>query len=103
MTAFQPIAQQVSTVRQDVRPHRLFLLIAPLLYAAYALLTPPSQAFDENQPLYRAWQIGSFTLTAERRGVESGGELPPGLRDATLREIGSVTPQSDRRIVVRPF
>jgi uncharacterized membrane protein len=70
---------------------------------AYALLTPPFQTFDENQHLYRAWQISSLQLTGKRRGSQSGGELPPGLAVATLKEIGSVVPQGERRVVVRPF
>lgn len=89
--------------RAKLLPARLFLFIAPVLYAAYALLVPPFQTFDENQHLYRAWQISSFTFTSQRRGFQSGGELPPGLRDASLREIGSIKPQQSRRVVIRPI
>ena len=103
MTALQPITERTRIVGRRSRASRLFLLIAPLLYAAYALLTPPFQTFDENQHLYRAWQISSFQLTGERRGLQSGGELPPGLGSATLQEIGSLMPQGERRAVVRPF
>ena len=87
----------------DFRPVAIFLLLAPLIFVAYALLTPPFQTFDENQHLYRTWQIASLKLTAERRGSQSGGELPPGLAKATIREIGSVVPQGKRLVVVRPF
>ncbi len=80
MTAFEPLADQMRATRDEVRPDRLFVLIAPFLYAAYALLTPPFQSFDENQHLDRAWQISSLQFTGERRGAQSGGELPPGLR-----------------------
>jgi uncharacterized membrane protein len=103
MTAFEPITDQMSSARHETRPHRLFLLIAPLLYAAYALLAPPFQSFDENQHLYRAWQISSLQFTGERRGAQSGGELPPGLGEATLREIGSVVPLAEPKIVRRPI
>jgi uncharacterized membrane protein len=99
MTAFQPITE-VGTTRRRLRPDQLFLLIAPLLYLAYALLTPPFQTFDENQHVYRAWQISSLELTAERRDTQAGGELPPGLAEATIKEIGSVVPQGERRIAV---
>ena len=92
------------TADGELSIHRLFLLIAPLVYAAYALLTPPFQTPDEQQHLFRAWQISSLELTGERRGRESGGELPPGLAPATLQEIGSLVPQGERRdVVVRPL
>jgi len=84
-------------------PVRIFLLLAPFLYVAYALITPPFQNFDENQHLYRAWQLGTGQLVGERRGHQSGGELPPGLGQATLREIGSVVPQGPREIHRRPL
>jgi len=83
-------------------PHRLFLCLAPFLYAAYALITPPFQAFDENQHLYRAWQLASFQLIGEKRGAQAGGELPPGLARATQSEIGSLVPLGPRIAVVRP-
>lgn len=102
MTAFQPITE-AGMVRKGLRPHQLFLLIAPLLYLAYALLTPPFQTFDENQHLYRAWQISSLELTGERRGSQAGGELPAGLAEATMKETSSIVPQGERKVVVRPF
>jgi uncharacterized membrane protein len=83
-------------------PQRVFMLLAPLLYAAYALLTPPFQNFDENQHLYRAWQISSLQFIGERRGRQSGGELPTGLAQATLKEIGSVVPWGRRTVIRRP-
>ena len=89
--------------RSSNEPRRLFLLLAPILFAAYALLTPPFQTFDENQHVYRAWQISSLQFTGERRGPQSGGELPPGLGKATYREIGSLVPQGEREAVVRPL
>lgn len=101
MTSAQDAPQRASGLLNE--PRRLFLLLAPFLFAAYALLTPPFQNFDENQHVYRAWQISSFQLTGERRGAQSGGELPPGLGPATVREIGSLVPQGKRRAVVRPL
>jgi uncharacterized membrane protein len=103
MTAFEPLAEEMRATREEVRPHRLFLLIAPFLYAAYALLTPPFQSFDENQHLDRAWQISSLQFTGERRGAQSGGNLPPGLGEATVREIGSVVPLAEPKVVRRPI
>src|SRR5690348_14660006 len=102
MTAIQPIIVQ-EPLRHDSRASRIFLFVAPLLFAAYALLTPPFQTFDENQHLYRAWQLSSLELTAERRGSKSGGELPPSLDKAALKEIGSTVPQGKRWAVVRPI
>jgi len=103
MTAIQPAIERAHSRSADLLPARIFLLVAPLIFAAYALLTPPFQTFDENQHLYRAWQIASLQLTAERRGAESGGSLPPGLEKATLQEIGSVVPQGERKAMVRPL
>ena len=84
------------------RETRLLLLLAPLLYALYALLVPPFQTFDENQHLYRAWQISSFSLIGERHGRQSGAVLPAGLAPATLQQIGSLVPQGHRLIIRRP-
>jgi hypothetical protein len=89
--------------RRGLSPDRLFLLIAPVIFAAYALLTPPFQTFDESQHLERAWQVSALELRSERRGTQSGGELPPGLAVAMLKEIGSLVPQGERHVVVRPF
>jgi uncharacterized membrane protein len=92
------------TIAADkARPHRLFLFIAPVLYAAYALLTPPFQTPDERQHLFRAWQISSLQFVGERRGWQSGGELPPGLGEAALRETGTVEPWVAGDIYHRPF
>jgi uncharacterized membrane protein len=85
------------------RPHRLFLFIAPFLYAAYALLTPQFQTPDEHQHLFRAWQISSLRFIGERRGWQSGGELPPSLGEATLRETGTVEPWVAGEVHRRPF
>lgn len=70
-------------------PARLYALLAPLLYLAYALVTPVFQTPDEQQHLYRAAQLASFQLLAERRGDELGGELPPGLQEAAEKELGA--------------
>jgi uncharacterized membrane protein len=84
------------------RPQRLFLLIGPLLYFAYALLTPPFQTPDEHQHLFRAWQLSQFQLFGERLGNAAGGVLPGSLGDAALPEIGSLKPHLDRPLVKRP-
>lgn len=91
------------TTMDDQRPSaraqsRLFLLIAPLLYAAYALLTPPLQSPDEHQHLFRAWQLSNGTLIGERRGDKAGGVLPGGLVVATEQEIGT----ADLHVLNRP-
>lgn len=103
MTAIQPVIERARSRSTDLLPARIFLVVAPLIFAAYALLTPPFQTFDENQHLYRAWQIASLELTAERQDAESGGRLPPGLEKATRQEIGSIVPQGERKVVVRPI
>ena len=78
-------------------PHRLFLLLAPLIYAFYALITPPFETPDEHQHLFRAWQISSFQFLGESRNGVSGGELPPGLVAAAKTELGTAEPHLARR------
>lgn len=80
---------------------RLYALIAPLLYLAFALLTPPFQTPDEHQHLFRAWQIASGQVLAERRGDVSGGEVPAGLLRAAALEIGTVAPHVPERPLPR--
>jgi uncharacterized membrane protein len=82
---------------------QIFLVLAPLLYATYAILTPPFQSFDENQHLYRAWQISEGQWRTERRGTKSGGDLPPGLIEATIKEIGDTTPHIARTVRTKPL
>jgi uncharacterized membrane protein len=79
-------------------PTRIFLIAAPLLYLAFAILTPPFQTPDEHQHLFRAYQLSSLQLIGERRGRESGGALPASLAGAASREIGDPTPH----VPVRP-
>lgn len=79
-------------------PYRLYVLLAPLFYLAFALLTPPFETPDEHQHLFRAWQLASFELVGERRGVEAGGDLPPGLARAAQLELGSSVPHADRPV-----
>ncbi|MFL6727939.1 MAG: DUF2142 domain-containing protein [Sphingomicrobium sp.] len=78
-------------------------MIAPLFYAAYALLTPPFQTPDEQQHLFRAWQLSEFHLVGERRGEQAGGVLPEGLGRAAIPQIGTLDPYGSRRIVKRPL
>jgi uncharacterized membrane protein len=78
---------------------RLFLLIAPFLYAAYALITPPLQSPDEHQHLFRAWQLSEGAIVGERRGERSGGVLPGALSLAAEKEIGT----ADLHILNRPM
>lgn len=104
MTAFVPIVDEARKVDIRLPLQRLFLLVAPLLYAAYALLTPPFQTPDEHQHLFRAWQLSEFHLVGERRGDTSGGMLPASLGRAALPEVGSLQPHlPDRAIVRRPL
>lgn len=69
-------------------PARLYALLAPLLYLAYALVTPVFQTPDEQQHLYRAAQLASGQLLGERRGNQFGGDLAPGLHLAAEQELG---------------
>lgn len=81
-----------------VTAFRLYLLLAPLLYAAFALLTPPFQTPDEPQHLFRTYQLAHGGLIAERRGEVSGGEVAPGLLVATTRELGTLAPHTARTV-----
>ena len=82
---------------------RLFLLVAPFLFAAYALLTPPFQTPDEHEHLFRAWQLSQGQLIGTRRGGEAGGVLPDSLGRAAQPELGSLKPHALRPVVRRPF
>ena len=97
------VADQTPAAARELRPHRLFLIIAPLLYFIYAVLTPPFQTPDEHQHLFRAWQLSEFHLIGERRGDEAGGVLPDSLARAALPEIGSVDPHAVRPMPKRPL
>lgn len=90
-------------VRSGLSAHYLFLLIAPFIYAAYALLTPPFQSPDEHQHLFRAWQLSQGQLIGVRHGHESGGVLPDALGRAALPELGTLDPHAQRAIVRRPL
>ena len=87
----------------ELSPARIFLLFAPLLYAAYALLTPPFQTPDEHQHLFRAWQLSELQLFGERRGDRAGGVLPDGVGQAARRELGIIEPHARRVPVQRPL
>lgn len=77
-------------------PLRLYLVLAPLLYLAFALLTPPFQTPDEHQHLFRAWQLSEGGVIAEKRGNQIGGDMPAGLLRATEAELGSLAPHAWR-------
>ena len=104
MSVHAPISQFASVKRQGNLPHvRFFLLIAPFLYAAFALLSPPFQTPDEHQHLFRAWQLSELHLIAERRGPALGGVLPGGIEIAAAPEIGTVDPHALRPPPKRPL
>jgi uncharacterized membrane protein len=94
---------EVRVFRHVIPAHRLFLWLAPLLYAAFALLTPPFQTPDEQQHLFRAWQLSELHLIGERSGNAAGGLLPAGLGQAALPEIGTLEAHASRKVVRRPF
>ena len=94
---------QLRILGHAVGMDRLFLLLAPLIYAAFALLTPPFQTPDEQQHLFRAWQLSEFHLIGERQGNQAGGQLPASLGRAALPEIRSLEPHVARKVVARSF
>lgn len=84
-------------------PRKMFLRLAPIVYALYALLTPPFQTPDEQQHLFRAWQLSELHLFPERRGDEIGGAVPVSFTEAAKAELGSSAPfEADRPIPKRP-
>ncbi len=105
MIVTDPFIDPSARKRAHVRPAKLFLLIAPLIFAAYALLTPPFETPDEHQHLFRAWQLSQLHLFGERRGEKSGGMLPNGLGRSAQAELGLIEPHSAtlRRVVKRHF
>ena len=103
MTAFQSLKQRQRAGSRELRLSRIFLLIAPLLYAAFALLTPPFQTPDEHQHLFRAWQLSDLHLVGERQDGNAGGVLPDSLGTAASRQLGSIEPHAPRPVVARPF
>lgn len=84
-------------------PLRLYILLAPLFYLAFALLTPSFQTPDEHQHLFRAWQLSEGGWIAERRGDEVGGALPPGLLRAVEAELGTVAAHARRQPQAAPW
>lgn len=80
-------------------PFHLFLWIAPLLYLAYALVTPVFETPDEPQHLFRAYQLSTGVLIGERRGNEAGGMLPAGLSIAVERELGTAEPHARKEVI----
>lgn len=75
---------------------RLFTWLAPALYLFFALVTPPFQTPDEQQHLFRAWQLSTFQLIGERQGEISGGYLPPGVARAAATELGTTLPHQKK-------
>jgi Predicted membrane protein (DUF2142) len=84
----------------DALALRLFTWLAPALYLFFALVTPPFQTPDEQQHLFRAWQLSTFQLIGERQGEVSGGHLPPGVVDAAAAELNSRLPH-DKKVITR--
>lgn len=80
-------------------PLRLFLAIGPLLYLAFALITPPFQTPDEHQHLFRAWQLADGRLHGARQGDRIGGMVPRGLVMAAAQELGTAAPHAERKVV----
>ncbi|MEJ6010487.1 DUF2142 domain-containing protein [Novosphingobium aquae] len=80
----------------DARVLRLFTWLAPALYLLFALVTPPFQTPDEQQHLFRAWQLSTFQLIGERQGEISGGYLPAGVVHAAAIELGSTKPHDKK-------
>ena len=62
-----------------IRPDILFLAFAPIMGLACLVLTPPFQVADEPSHFFRILQVADGGIVGERRGAESGGELPTGL------------------------
>ncbi|WP_324808337.1 DUF2142 domain-containing protein [Sphingomonas sp. LY29] len=103
MTTRTPWLEVLLSHLKNVNSGRLFLCIAPILYAAYAVLTPPFQTPDEHQHLFRAWQISELSLYGERRGEMAGGEVPEGVFQAALNELGTVKLHVTYTVVQRPL
>jgi len=62
-----------------IRPESVFLVLASLVGLACLILTPPFQVADEPSHFFRIVQIAEGRVVGERRGAESGGEIPSAL------------------------
>lgn len=62
-----------------IRPDIVFLAVAPLMGLACLVLTPPFQVADEPDHFFRIVQVAEGGWVGERRGTESGGEIPSAL------------------------
>jgi uncharacterized membrane protein len=67
-----------------LQPARAFLVLAPAFGLAFALVTPPLQAPDEDHHLYRAYAISTGQWLSEPRDGDAVVRLP-----TSFREIGS--------------
>lgn len=80
----------------DALALRLFTWLAPALYLLFALVTPPFQTPDEQQHLFRAWQLSTGQLIGERQGEISGGYLPAGVARAAATELRTDLPHQKK-------
>lgn len=62
-----------------IRPDVVFLAVAPIMGLACLILTPPFQVADEPDHFFRIVQVAGGAMVGERRGAESGGEIPAAL------------------------
>lgn len=62
-----------------IRPEVVFLAVASAVGLACLILTPPFQVADEPSHFFRIVQIAAGGVVGERRGAESGGEIPAAL------------------------
>ncbi len=67
---------RVGGIRLLASPEWFFLAIAIPFGMALLILTPPIQSPDEDFHLLRAFQLSEGRVIAEKRGDETGGELP---------------------------
>ena len=95
--------------RAWIRPDVCFVAFASLLGMACLVLTPPFQVADEPNHFFRIVQIAQGGIVGERRGAESGGEIPVALVSMAGHFIdgnmasGEVRWERSRWANVRPY
>ena len=73
---------------RKIKPHQLFILAGTLFGLIMIVVTPPFQVPDEINHWYRAFQISSGQLLAEKHDDRLGGYVPQSIVEITKPFLG---------------
>jgi uncharacterized membrane protein len=76
-------ASRLRIIAESLRPETIFLILSCSFGLAVLFANAPFQAPDENDHYFRAFQLSEGTLIGEKRGNDSGGELPAVVANVT--------------------